>query len=169
MKKIKLTKGMFAIVDDADYEWLSKFKWFAHKGRNTFYAVRHIRLLSGKRVLLSMHRQILGLKYGDPQQCDHYNHNGLANWRDNLRTCSNSQNQHNRSPHKNTSSEYKGVSWYNRRHKWVAQILVNGKKTHLGYFASEVEAAHAYDVEAEEYFGEFAYLNFPEGRQACAS
>ena len=161
MKEIKLTQDKVDIVDDADFERLNKHKWYALKDHNTFYAVRSIYLPCGKMTLISMHREILGLGHGDPQQGDHRNHNGLDNRRDNLRICTNSQNQHNQKPYKNCSSAYKGVFWHKRHNKWQAQITFNDHSIHLGYFNSEIDAAKAYDRAAIEYFGEFAHMNLP--------
>lgn len=45
---------------------------------------------------------------------------------------------------------------------WSAAITTNGTRVFLGSFASENEAARAYDVAAKHYHGEFAALNFPE-------
>jgi hypothetical protein len=47
--------------------------------------------------------------------------------------------------------------------KWKAGIRVGGRQTFIGLFDDEVEAARAYDRKAREMFGEFAYLNFPDG------
>lgn len=47
------------------------------------------------------------------------------------------------------SSKLKGVSWNKGRQKWVAQLTVNGKKKHLGYFLAE-EAAHQAYLEATQ-------------------
>ena len=58
-----------------------------------------------------------------------------------------------------TSSRYRGVSWYNHRRKWVAQIHINGNKKSLGLFKKEEEAARAYNKEAERLLGESARLN----------
>jgi hypothetical protein len=40
MKKIPLTQGKFAIVNDADFERLKEYKWYAHKeNRGSYYAI----------------------------------------------------------------------------------------------------------------------------------
>lgn len=159
MKQIPLTQGKFAIIDDADYEEINKHKWFANKHGYTYYAARKVRLPNGKQTTIKMHRIILGLEFGDPRQSDHRNHNTLNNQRENLRIVTNKQNQQNRKPRKHYSSIFKGVSLCKSTQKWQAKIKVNCKTIHLGYFDSEIEAAHIYDKAASEYFGEFAYLN----------
>jgi hypothetical protein len=59
-------------------------------------------------------------------------------------------------------SKYRGVNWYKRINKWVAQIGYDGKQYHLGYFEEEEEqAARAYDRAARVQHGEKAQLNFP--------
>jgi hypothetical protein len=42
-------------------------------------------------------------------------------------------------------SKFKGVTWITEKGLWKAQIRVNGKKKHLGYFREEEEAARAYN------------------------
>ena len=160
MKRIPLTQGKFALVDDVDYERLNKYKWYAVKNKNTFYAVRCIHLPGRKSRVIWMHREILGLKRGDPRQTDHRNHNGLANWRDNLRICNGLQNSRNKSKQKNCSSKYKGVSWYKAGYKWKAEIRVDNHSIYLGYFDNEIEAARVYDNAARKHFKEFANTNF---------
>jgi len=159
MKEIKLTQGKVAVVDDADYRWLNKFKWYAYKNRNTFYAARSIRLPDGKWTTIIMHREILGMGLGDRREVDHRNHNGLDNQWDNLRICTCAQNQYNQVPQRNRSSAFKGVYWRKDCNKWRAKIQINCRRIHLGNFESEIEAARAYDKAAVNHFGEFAYTN----------
>jgi hypothetical protein len=61
-------------------------------------------------------------------------------------------------------SGYRGVSWYKPSGRWVAQIVGDGRKLHLGLFDDPVEAARVYDAAARRYHGVRARLNFPEGR-----
>jgi hypothetical protein len=159
MKKIPLTQGKVALVDDEDYERVSKFKWCAVRIHGYFYAVRNVRVEHGRRrqKRVIMHRFILGFPNSF---IDHINHKTLDNRRSNLRPCTLSQNQQNRLPQAGYSSVYKGVRWHKWGNSWCAQIKHNGKGFHLGCFRSEVQAAKAYDEAAKEKFGEFAYLNF---------
>ncbi len=162
MKQIPLTQGKIALVDDEDFEWLSKLKWSVRKTRKNFYAQRNI---SKTKIgdMVAMHRQIMMLKKGDGIHVDHINGNGLDNRRCNLRECTNQQNHFNTRT-TTGSSKYKGVCRVTRpqRKKWLAQIMLNAKHHFIGYFNDEVMAAKAYDKKAIELFGKYAYLNFPK-------
>lgn len=161
MKQIELTQGQIALVDDADFEELSKYKWQANyfKHTNSFYATRHTPAIKGKHYVIYMHRQILGLERGDSRQADHINHITLDNRQSNLRICTRQQNEMNRKPNRNTTSQYKGVCWDKARRKWRALIYLNGVSKHLGFFQDEEAAARAYNEAAKKYFREFAFLN----------
>ena len=169
MKKIKLTQGYFAIVDDEDYSSLNKRKWFvnSHKGR-TIYVVTWDRITTPCK-LLRMHRILLGLI--DPKiYGEHKNGNGLDNRRCNLRIATNSQNQANRNKPLDNKSGYKGVCrnvHYVKGSKnskgfskaWQANIGVKGKVIFLGNYTTQEKAALVYNKAAKKYFGEFAQLN----------
>lgn len=156
MKKIPLTQGKFALVDDEDFGKLNKHKWYANNG----YAKR--KTLGGKlrRNTLYMHRVILDMSPSN-EHVDHKDNNGFNNCRSNLRCATCSQNQANR--HKlrvNTSSQFRGVYWHISAKKWISSIGYKMRLIHLGYYKIELEAAQAYDKKAKELFGEFARTNF---------
>jgi hypothetical protein len=156
MKEIKLNHYLIAKVDDEDYEFINQFGWYAHKGRNSYYAVRDKRI-NKKKTSIKMARVIMNTPKG--LICDHINHDGLDNRKSNLRNCTVAQNNRNR---KSTSlSGYLGVSYANKNKKYcIARIYVNNKKIYLGSFTSEIEAAKARDVASRKYFKEYAGLNF---------
>ena len=81
-------------------------------------------------------------------QIDHIDGNPLNNRISNIRECSHSGNQQNRTLNKNSSTGYMGVSYHKRDGKYQARIKVNNKKKHLGYFDTPEEAYQAY-VEAK--------------------
>jgi hypothetical protein len=160
-RTIRLTQGRAAIIDAADYEWLSQWKWCAveNKYRGVFYAVRRSpRKGEEPRHTEIMHRLILGLKYGDCRLGDHINLNTLDNRRSNLRIASSSQSQCNRGKQKNNSSGFKGVSFDKKMRKWQAYIKINRKRRNLGYFSTSTAAYSAYCVAATELHGEFKRL-----------
>jgi len=154
MRLISLTQGQFTQVDDADYDGLMQWKWFANKCKNTYYAERWGKTITGTRKHISMHRQILGVS--EDMDTDHRDGNGLNNQRFNIRSCTTSQNCRNRKTWGNSS--YIGVSRHNG--KYQAAITVNGIYKYIGIFVDEIEAARARDRVSIEHFGEFAKLNF---------
>ena len=90
---------------------------------------------------------------------DHKDNNQLNNHMNNLRWCTNQENNRNVTKRDNTSSYFKGVSWRQRDKKWRAFIKHNGKHMHIGSFKDEKDAGRAYNAKAKELFGEFAKLN----------
>jgi hypothetical protein len=153
VKEIPLTKGYVALVDDKDYERVTRFTWHAGIDHRAVYGQRYV-----AGTTIQLHRFILGIT--DPKtQIDHEDHNGLNCQKHNLRVCSNGQNQANRRKQE-SSSQFKGVCWETSKAKWRAQMQVNHKNHFLGYFSAEEAAAHAYDTAAREHFGEFAHTNF---------
>jgi hypothetical protein len=159
MKQIPLTKGKFAIVDDEDFEFLSQWKWCAACGGK--YAGRY-ETINGKRTGILMHRVIAKTPLG--MDTDHINMDKLDNRKINLRVCTRRQNLMNKKSEPNSTSKFRGVFLNKKLNKWSAQIKVEGKRTHLGTFKNEEDAAQAYNFVAFEHFGEFARLNIVEAR-----
>ena len=153
MKYITLSQGYLAIVDDADYQNISSFKWAYARG----YALRST-FEKGRKHSILMHRFIMCAPKG--LEVDHINGNKLDNRKSNLRLCLRSQNGCNcRRPRIPTSSIYKGVHYEQTRKLWRACIKSRGKSKHIGRFHTEQEAALAYNKAAIEYHGEYANLN----------
>lgn len=164
MKKIKLTKGMYAKVDDEDFETLNKMKWLALGYNKKCYAARNGKMVNGCRdSIILMHRAIMGDKKG--VHYDHINGDTMDNRKENLRVATLSQNMMNRKSNKGSSSQYKGVSWYKNGGKWRAYIKLNKKLIALGYYSKEEDAALAYNKKAIELFGEYAKLNIVAERR----
>lgn len=150
--EIPLTRGLVALVDDEDAEWLGRWKWRAKWCQSRFYAARTEALPGGKRRTILMHREIMGA-VGRRNMVDHWNHNTLDNRRGNLRHATNAQNQQNR---KAKPGRLKGA-WKVGR-SYISSIRVDGRNIFLGKFLTEEMAHKAYATAAAEHFGEFARL-----------
>lgn len=155
MKKIKVGKDKYAIVDNEDFSFLNRVFWRVNKDG---YARTTFQVKSGVRKDITMHRLILN-PYTE-NQIDHINNDRLDNRRQNLRVCLLKENVFNRSKGKGKSSQYKGVGRYKRTGQWQARICFEGKLMHLGMFEKEEDAAEAYNKAAKKYFGKYAWLNF---------
>lgn len=154
-KLIPLTQGQYAIVDETDFEWLSRWKWHAcwSSCTGTYYADRG----TSKTGNIRMHREILGLPRGDNRQVDHREPgNTVDNRRKNIRIATRSQNQANIRVHKASASKLKGAHFNKRRDRWYSTITVSGKRIYLGSARSARVAHELYCSAARKYFGEFS-------------
>lgn len=157
MKRIPLSMGLFAVVDDSDYQSLSIYKWraFLNPSNGKYYAMRST-YINKFGSTMRMHRQITNCPSG--MDVDHANGDTLDNRRCNLRVCTRSQNLSNRNGSKTRKSKYKGVSFCVGRDKWVMQIQYDGKRI-AKRFDTELDAAIAYNAYAINLQGEFCRLN----------
>ena len=149
--------GEFDVLFDIeDIEKVSEYKWCINGFRNTksncdyekFYCVSN----EGK----FMHRILMDAKRNE--FVDHIDHDGLNNRRNNMRTCSFSENRKNNPMYKNNKYGHIGVCKYNynNMNKWMAHIMVDRKKKTLGYFDTYEEACKAREEAEIKYYGEFA-------------
>ena len=155
-KQIPLTKGAFALVDDADYARLIQIgKWsLSNKG----YAIHWYRDEQGQRKCLYMHRLILDAPHN--LHVDHIDGCRTHNTRDNLRFATRSQNNAARRRMKTNTSGFVGVNM-NRKH-WESRIKYHNRRIFLGNFPNAKAAALAYDCAARIVFKEFARPNLPD-------
>ncbi len=156
-REMPLSRGKVALVDAADYEWLSQWKWYYLGQRTKEYAYRFVRTPEGQKSVY-MHREVMSAPAG--QEIDHIDGNGLNNTRANLRACTRSENARNHRKRRKSVSPYIGVSWNRRSGKWAASV----SGLHLGNFDTPEEAALVRDQEARKRHGEFVVTNSQAGR-----
>ena len=146
---IALTQSKFALVDERDFEALSRFSW--HLDGAGYVCTK----VAGRQI--KMHSMLLG-KSSHRVPVDHRNRNPLDNRRKNLRRVTGGQNRVNSKINANNTSGYKGV--HRCSEGWVARIGFNEERLYLGYFSTPEEAAKSYDEAAVRLFGEAARTNF---------
>ncbi|MFC1636074.1 HNH endonuclease [Planctomycetota bacterium] len=160
-RRIKLTRGKFALVDPDDFERLNQHKWYCTKSG---YAKRAVKNKSGKgpkQVTICMHNLICPVPEG--MLVDHKNRNRLDNRKANLRPATEKQNIWNRKiPRKMGITRFTVIYWDKKVKKWRVTLKVGKQHRGFGVYTDEIEAAKVYDKVAKEYRGEFAVLNFPE-------
>jgi len=151
MKKIPLTQGKFAMVDDEDFHYLNRFNWMYWETDTGFYPAREI----GKRVI-PMHHFIL------PSKKSHYlrhkNNDALDNRKENMESISTNHRRHLGLKKRLGASIYRGVQ-KNSMNTWRVVIAKDKIRYFIGNFTDEREGAIAYNEKAKELYGEFAYQN----------
>ena len=129
MRTIKLTRGLEAIIDDCDYDLVSKYKWQALPGHGMIYAKRGPHLKLGEPStpsVISMHRFILG-DIPDGYQIHHANGNGLDNRRENISIVTPSDNLRQRKRFRNNTSGNTGIVKYKDKWRIVLSATFDSK------------------------------------------
>jgi hypothetical protein len=96
MLEVELTQGQFALIDDEDYERVTKYKWHAVKvGRDRWYAAHAFPtgLKFPYQTNVYLHRFLMEPE--DGMTVDHLNGNGLDCRRANMRVCTQNENLRN--------------------------------------------------------------------------
>lgn len=108
---------------------------------------------------VSAHRIVWWMKYGElppGTSPDHIDGNPFNNRHTNLRSSTSKQNSRNRPLRRDSTTKVRGVSYYKRSGKWVAQIGINGVKTNLGYYDTKGLAGVAHAKASLRHFGKFS-------------
>ncbi len=114
--------------------------------------------IANKRSTKQIHRLVATtfVENPDGKKCvDHMDNNRLNNNVANLRFATIKENNQNASISKTNTSGYKGVSFHKKHNKWRAQIQIDGKNKHLGYFYNIEEAIKVRQLKANEIQGLF--------------
>lgn len=162
MKLLKNNKNLEVLVDDEDYEKLSKYTWFVVMKKSGPYIKRseYYQPYNGKNFQVYLHRQIMNAP--KDKVVDHINRNTLDNRKENLRLCSTAENVSNAKKRIDNTSGYFGVYYSKDKKKYFSTIDSKKVTYHLGYFSDKISAAKAYDRAAKKYHKQFAKLNFPK-------
>lgn len=150
MKKIPLTRGLFAIVDDEDYEKVIALgKWQAqiNISVNSYYAIHSV--WNGN---IRMHRFIMNTPSN--MVCDHINGNTLDNRKSNLRNCTQAENKRNTPTSKNNKLNEKGIYKTNTG-SFEVRIRRNWKTVYRKSFKNLEDAIKARDEQYLLFDGEF--------------
>ncbi len=176
--RIAMCNGYVAVIDLEVFEresycefkdgfvWTGRIcdiNWCPEVKHHTTYARSIIRCVKKERDL-RLHRVVM--LAGKGEVIDHRNNNGLDCVESNLRATTLVGNARNRRKLSPASSVFKGVSFHKLTGKWSAQIRYGVRKSHIGLFSTEEDAARAYDAVAIVEHGEFARLNFEIQHQA---
>lgn len=137
-RKISLTRGQRTLVDVEDYDSLKLYNWSAlwNPKTRSFYAVRNSEPVNGKRTIIWMHREILGLKSGDPRQGDHALHDTLDNRRnvggkENLRVADEVEQGRNHQMRRDNHTGFTGVR-ATKSGRFESYVTVAGRQVYLG-------------------------------------
>lgn len=148
--------GNYTKVSPEHFEILNKDEWTEG---DDGYVIRnkppadkthkstHLRL---GRIVMEM---VLGRLLTDEEMAEHINRRPLDNRIENLRLCSYSQNNRNRS--KTTSikrtSDFLGIDWHEQSKMWRARLQLNKEPLFIGLFNDEIDAARMYNKFAKMY------------------
>lgn len=148
-----LDRGII-IADKADETILTSFSWYIDSNR-------YVRCWMGDLGNQYLHCFLVGSK----GPIDHANGHKSDARRDNLRSATIEENAWNSRAYVSRSgrpcaSKYKGVR-ATKHGRWNVRISVKRNRVDLGTYATQEEAARAYDAAALRLQGQFARLNFP--------
>jgi len=173
VKKINLTKGFCAVVDNDDYKHLSKFHWYTSNNKRAYRRLETD--VHGKQHKLAMHREVMFKQIRESVHknpvVDHINGDPLDNRKSNLRVVSQSVNAINGRKRSNNKSGNVGVcrsvvlgrirkdGTRNMWLYWRSYVVINGKQFHLGRFKNKTEAIRSRNEFLKKQFPNMSFPN----------
>jgi hypothetical protein len=149
----KYGKGLYVEIDQKHQKkYENKSIYATDKGRAKYKNAQ-----GAKPQNVFLHRDIMGLKFGDKVYVDHRDGNPLRCVEENMRVCTTAQNLQNARPRNGRA--FKGTYKDGDGDRWKMMICANGKKFYRGGYPTELDAALAYNEHAKCLHGEFARLN----------
>lgn len=145
MLAIPLFGGEHTCVDEKNFDELAKYPWRLSNGYPKSRS-------NGEDI--SIHRFITKAEKGEV--VDHINGNRLLNTENNLRICTQSQNNCNKTRTSRNTSGNKGISWDDRSNKWHVRVGVAGKSKYIGGYDKLDDAIEASKAARLKYHGEYA-------------
>jgi hypothetical protein len=149
--EFKITGNQIVLIDEEDYDLVNGFnKWKLTKQGYP----QSRKMINRKTTYTYMHRLIVNCPKN--MQVDHINGNKLDNRKSNLRICFHADNCKNRKKPKTNTSGYKGVSFDKVKKRWIATIVSNKIRYHLGFFKNKQDAFFAYKDASVKLHQEFS-------------
>jgi HNH endonuclease len=141
--------GEIVVIDQEDFRFVIQGLSISRQSDG------RLRVLISKGV--NRHKYLSRLIMGCPNNLlvDHRDGNPLNHVRTNLRIVTHAQNTYNRES--NALSGYKGVTKIANGYR--AEIEKDGRRHYLGFYLYPEQAAEAYKLAADKFFGEHALHN----------
>jgi len=142
MELVIKSKGQnyIVLIDEEDYEKVSEYTWNIHHAKHTKYCSANIYINEKKRRILSLHRFLMNLGYGDKRVINHIDGNGLNNVKSNLEICD--QMYNSQSINKKTRFGTIYIRNDGRKKKHCAEVTINKKRYSKCFFTNEEAQAY---------------------------
>lgn len=145
-----LPDGTHFFIDSEDVPSVSQHHWRMQKG-----------YITHSNGVLKLHQFLMGFTATEDFVIDHINRNPLDCRKSNLRIVTWHQNSMNVSIGKRNRTGFLGVYFDKHMNRYVSKIGMNNKRIYLYSSHDPKECAAAYNLAAEELYGEYAGYHNP--------
>lgn len=143
--ELKITSKTYGeyttIIDIEDIEKVNKYTWGLCFSKKLLY-VRGKQKINGVWKNINLHRFLMDCP--DGMVIDHLDRNTLNNRKNNIRVCTNLENQQNKGIYQRSLNKLKGAYYRTDGDYWYSTLVMNKKHIWLGVFKTELEAHTAY-------------------------